>query len=173
MRLEQKTRLPITADQAVSLLTSEAYSRALAAQLTQVSAIEEIARVSDGDVMHRTTRYTAPTAGRIPRFLKKYEAKAPAEVSWEERAVWDLAKHTMHYTIVPDLPQRWHSYYNATGTLSVTPSHDGDAMMRASLSFEVKVLGLGKLIEAALREEVQRILQIQGEAALRQAAQLA
>lgn len=153
-----------TPAQVAERMRSDAYLSALCDALDMVSAIEVTHTQTSGARLERTTRYTAPTAGKIPGFLKKYEDRAPAHVHWEERGVWDLNTHTLSYTIAPDIPPHWNKHLHNEGTLTLTADGD-DTIMRVHVSYAVKLFGLGAVIERALKPEVQRILDLQGQVA--------
>ncbi len=131
-----------------------------------VSSIEETSLEASGDRIERVLRYTAPTAGKIPSFLKKYESKAPSHVYWEERGTWDLTTLRYTYAIVAEVPENWQRYYAARGSVAIEGVPGGSAV-HATLNYDVNVFGLKRIIERALSPEVTRILELQGEATLR------
>lgn len=144
-------------------MTSPAYLEALVKAIDAVSSIEELESQADGDSLKRRVLYEAPTAGKIPGFLKKYEDKAPAHVRWEEQGVWDASRTTLRYKIVPELPEHWHKKYSVSGELQLVEQGPEKTQLSVSLEYKVKVFGLGGIIESALKDEVEKILAIQAK----------
>lgn len=164
MEIRTSTTIDATAEQVFEFMTSPGFLALMTETLDAVSGIEEAGRTEREGALERTLRYTAPTASKIPGFLKKYADQAPENVHWEERGTWDLATHTLTYEIVPDIPDSWHDRYSNQGQLTLTPTAQGKTLMEVTLRFDVNVFGFKKLIERALRPEVQSILELQGQA---------
>ncbi len=164
MEIQTSTTLDATPNDVFTLMTSPAFLMLMTQTLDAVSAIEEVSRDEQDTRLQRTLRYTAPTASKIPKFLRKYADQAPEFVHWEERGEWDTASHTLTYEIVPDIPASWHDRYSNQGRMELRPLGDGRTRMEVTLRFDVNVFGFKKLIERALRPEVQSILDLQGEA---------
>ncbi len=161
--LKHDTAIGATPDAIIERMLDGAYLAELVRTIDAVGAIDELSRTEEGGRIERVLRYTAPTAGKIPRFLKKYESKAPANVFWKERGVWDLAARTYTYDIVAEVPDHWQQYYGASGAVTIEEVPGGCAV-HASLTYDVNVFGLKRVIERALAPEVSRILELQGEA---------
>lgn len=143
-------------------MLSEAFTQALCQGLDNVSDIEERSREERDGRVERTMRYQAPTRDKLPKFLKKYESKAPEFVYWEEIATWELSKQSMSYTIAPEVPEHWRSYYGVSGGVTWTAQGE-QTRMDTTLSFDVNVFGLKRLIERALEPEVKRLMHTQGD----------
>lgn len=143
-------------------MLSEAFVHALVQGLDNVSGIEEVSTQKHEDTITRTLRYQAPTRDKMPKFLKKYESKAPDFVYWNEVATWNLPQHTMSYTIVAEVPEHWQSYYTVSGGVTWR-AQGAQTSMETTLSFDVNVFGFKRLIERALDPEVKRLMQTQGE----------
>lgn len=163
MILRHDTAVGATPDAIIARMLDDAYLTELVRSIDAVGAIDELSRVEVGGRIERVLRYTAPTAGKIPKFLKKYESKAPANVFWEERGVWDVASRRYTYDIVAEVPDHWQQYYGASGEVTIEEVPGGCAI-HASLTYDVNVFGLKRVIERALAPEVTRILELQGEA---------
>jgi hypothetical protein len=163
MVIQTKTQVALSPDAVMERLLEPAHAARLLARLDMVDQIEELSRVERDGRVERVLRYRAPTAGKIPGFLARYASKAPAHVSWEQREVWDLKGRSMTYTIVPEVPERWRSYYTNKGGLEVQPAGAG-AQVVATLELEVNVFGFKRMIERALEPEVKRLLELQGAA---------
>ena len=163
MILKHDTAVGAAPEAIIERMLDDAYLTELVRTIDAVGAIDELSRSERDGRIERVLRFTAPTAGKIPKFLKKYESKAPANVFWEERGVWDLSARTYTYTIVAEVPDHWQQYYGATGKVTIEEVPGGSAI-HASLTYDVNVFGLKRVIERALAPEVTRILELQGEA---------
>ena len=144
-------------------MTSPAYLEALKGAIDVVSSIEALDSQLEGATLKRTVRYEAPTAGKIPSFLKKYQDKAPAHVSWEERGVWDASRTTLRYQIVPELPEHWHKKYDVSGELKLVADGPTKTQLVVALEYEVKLFGFKRRLDQALKGEVEKILAIQAK----------
>lgn len=164
MKVEHTTELSAPPEAIIEYMLSPAYAEALVEAIDAVEAIEEISRQAheSGQVLERVMRYTAPTAGKIPKFLKKYEDRAPDKVHWEQRERWERERGRMSYEIEADIKPDWQRYYDTRGELELTPQGQS-TKLEATLSYDVNVFGLGRVIERALRSEVERILETQAE----------
>lgn len=163
MEISASTTILATPSQVFAFMTSPEFPDAMLQALDAVSAIEETSRSEVDGELRRVLRYTAPTAAKIPKFLKKYAAKAPEFAHWEERSTWDTTTHTLRYNIVPEVPDSWHDRYENQGTLRLTEDGPGRTRMDVTLTFGVNVFGFKKLIERSLRPEIEEILAIQGK----------
>lgn len=162
MHIHHDVLLNAPPQQAMEYMLSEAFLEALTQGLDNVSDIEKLTHEQTQDKLARVLRYQAPTRNKLPKFLKKYEDKAPEFVYWKEVATWDLPNRAMSYTIEPEVPQQWTSYYDVSGSVAWTPEGQG-TRMRATLTFDVNVFGLKRLIERALEPEVTRLMKVQGD----------
>ena len=163
MLIQTKTQVALSAEAVMERLLEPAHTARLLARLDMVDQIEELSRVERDGRIERVLRYRAPTAGKSPGFLSRYADRAPAHVSWEQREVWDLKRRSMTYTIVPEVPERWRSYYANKGALEVQPAGSG-SQVAATLELEVNVFGFKRMIERALEPEIKRLLELQGAA---------
>lgn len=160
MKIEKETPIAAPPQDVFDYMLSAPFLDALVAGIDAISGIEEISRHEQGGVTTRTLRYEAPTASKIPGFLKKYQDRAPAHVHWEQRERWDTSSWSMSYQIVAEIKPEWQRYYDTTGAMTLSTDGAG-ALMRASLDFSVNVFGLKRLIERAARDEVDAILTTQ------------
>ena len=158
MKVEHTITLQVPKAAALEAILSPEYLDALTHGLEPIGAIEETVRESSPGHLRRTLRYTAPTAGKIPSFLSKWQSKAPAHVHWQEQGNWDLEAGRLEYTIRAEIPQRWQEYYETRGVMELQESGEEACVMRTALEFEVQVFGLGGMIERAVRREVEKIL---------------
>jgi len=166
LKIETTTTVEATKARVIEYMTSPDYLLALCDALEAVSAIEETVRDEDGAGLKRTLRYTAPTRSKIPGFLKRYEDKAPEFVFWDERGSWDTAAGRFAYEIVPEIPEAWHKYYTTSGRVDFS-ERDGRTTLKTTLEYGVEVFGLKRVIERALKPEVEKILELQGELVLK------
>lgn len=167
MIVTQELLIPASPAQVCAYMNSVEYLDALKQALDIVSKIELVSLEEKHGALERVVRYEAPTEGKIPGFLQRYQDKAPAFVRWEERGQWDASRSSFSYTIVPDVPEHWHKRYKVRGTLSLQAAAGGSTKQRASLEYEIKVLGFSTIIEKALKPEVEKILRIQAEVGAR------
>ena len=162
MVVEHTTTVDASTREIIDHMLSREYLDGLTGAIDAVSSIEEISRDEDASRITRTVRYEAPTRGKIPKFLKKYENKAPSHVYWEERGTWDLEAGRYTYEIVAQVPDDWHTYYSARGELRLS-ERGSRSELAVALTFDVNVFGFKRLIERALRPEVERILRLQAQ----------
>ena len=172
MRVTHTQTINASAERVVDVMMSADYLEALTQAIDVVSRVEELERAQEaGGELLRRVRYEAPTAGKIPSFLKKYQDKAPAFVHWEERGRWDSARRALSYEIVPEeVPAHWSKYYAVRGELKIVEEAADRARLESALEYEVKVFGLKRLIEGALKEEVEKILRTQAQVTARLSA---
>jgi hypothetical protein len=143
MKVIHQERVRATPAAIFEYMTSAPYLDALVKAIDAVSSIEELESRAHGEALERRVRYEAPTAGKIPSFLKKYQDKAPAHVRWEEQGSWDASRATLSYKIVPEVPEHWHKKYSVSGQLKLIEEAPGQTTLLASLEYHVKVFGLG------------------------------
>ena len=161
MHIDSTTRVEADSSAIIEYMTSKAYLDRLVEEIEHISSIEEIERKEDDGSIKRSVHYSAPTAGRIPSFLKRYADRAPSHVHWTQHETWDTRTHQMRYTIVAEIKEEWQSYYDTRGRVEI--EHDGGCVrMRSSLDYDVNVFGLRRLIERAIANEVKKILDQQG-----------
>ncbi|RDV38515.1 DUF2505 family protein [Bradymonadaceae bacterium TMQ3] len=162
MHVEHRTTITAEPDAVFAFIQSPEYHQALVPRLHLVEAIEPVSeeRAEDGTIM-RVARYTA--RAELPGVLKRFEAKAPEFVYWEERSQLNPLTCELRYEIVPEMPERWRSYYANQGTLRVEPHAGGtESIVVQHLEFSVSVPGLSLFIGKALRSEITRIFDAQG-----------
>ena len=162
MQVKNETLIDARPEQVVEFMLSPTFIAKLCVELDAVRSIEELESTQEGATLRRVVQYQAPTQSKIPSFLSKYKDKAPEFVYWKEIATWDLDKHQMTYVIEPDIPEKWHSYYDVSGQLRCI-ERSGKTMLATSLTYEVNVFGLKRLIERALKAEVENMLRLQGD----------
>ena len=166
MKISETTLIEASSDDTFSFLLSESYTRLLVQHIDVVHDIEEIARAQeDGEVITRVMRYSASTRDKVPKFLKKYEASAPEYVYWKQIERWDRARARMTYTIEAEIKDEWQRYYETRGVLMLEKVGEQKTRQVTELDYQVKVFGLGSLIERALRDEISKLLAIQGQLA--------
>src|SRR5690554_576375 len=161
MNVEHRATIAASPDAIFAFIQSPAYHQALVPQLKLVEAIEPLSeeRADDG-TLTRVARYTA--RAELPRFLKRFEAKAPEFVYWEERSRLNATTCELRYEIVPEMPEKWRSYYSNAGVLRIEPLSGGKASeVVQSLEFNVSVPGLSLFIGKALRTEITNIFEAQ------------
>jgi hypothetical protein len=158
--LEFDYEIPAEPDEIVELMLSDAFLDQLVEEVAEISDTEETKReeVSEGE-LERVVRYQAPT--RVPKFLSRYEEKAPEHVYWEERGSWDLDEHVFTYEIVPEVPEHWHEKYDTQGRLEITSIGGGRSRVDVTINYEVRVFGLRRIIEKALEGEARKLLETQ------------
>ena len=171
MKVAVEFEVGVPPAQAAELMQSGEFLERLASAIDLVEGIEELERRENASRFTRTLRYTART--KLPKFLKRYEGKAPERVRWEERGEWtevDGGGAIYRYQIVPEVPEHWRDYYENNGLLRIVPVSTGS---RVSIAFEygvkIPVFGMSNLVERALKGEVERILVTQGEVLRRMA----
>ena len=69
----------------------------------------------------------------------------------------------MTYTIEAEIKPEWQQYYTTHGAVLLKSLSEERTELIASLTFEINVFGLKRLIERALRDEVATILKTQGD----------
>lgn len=162
MRVEAKATVAAGAEEIFDYLGTPEFYRELEDILQNVSVAELVTvEEVEQDKVQRVARFRAPT--RLPRFLKRFEGRAPGEVSWEDIGVFDRKANQMLFRIRPDVPDHWHELYKNSGVLTISPGKDGKSHVRFSIDFTVSSPGLGFLIERALRGEVEDVLKAQAE----------
>lgn len=154
MKIERSLLVNATPDAIRAYLTSPQYS-------------QDLARIPTGGIIAVTETQAAPqqiiryeATTRLPGFLKKYEAKAPKTIFWEEHLNWNPGQNQAIFQIVADAPAHWQERYATTGHLTATPQSTGQAnqtKITHSLDFKVKVFGLATIIEKALSPEIEAI----------------
>lgn len=162
MQVKNQTLIDAQPEQVIEFILSPTFIAKLCVELDAVRSIEELESTQEDATLKRILQYQAPTQSKIPSFLSKYKDKAPEFVYWKEIATWDLDKHQMTYQIEPDIPEKWHSYYDVSGQLRCI-ERSGKTMLVTSLTYEVNVFGLKRLIERALKAEVENMLNLQGD----------
>ena len=138
---------------------SEQYPRDLAQRLDRVSTIEISEHtIRDDSKLHHALRFTAPT--ELPRFLRKFEGKAPDEVHWDEISIVDPLNYKVVYDIVIDAPDHWHDYYENEGVIQFQPYPDGKRTKVVQwLEYHLDApRGMGLFIGGALKKEVDAVL---------------
>lgn len=161
MNVEHRATIAATPDAIFAFIQSPQYHQALVPRLKLVESIEPKSeeRAEDG-TLSRVARYTA--RAELPRFLKRFEDKAPEFVHWEERSHIDPSTHELRYEIVPEMPERWRSYYSNQGHLRVEALADGQqSAVVQNLEFNVSVPGLSLFIGKAVRAEITTIFEAQ------------
>ncbi|TXD42973.1 DUF2505 family protein [Lujinxingia vulgaris] len=161
MNVEHRAVIAASPDAVFTYIQSPEYHRALVPHLRLVEAIEPVSeeRADDG-TLTRVARYTA--RAELPRFLKRFEDKAPEYVYWEERSVLNPTTRELRYEIVPEMPEKWRSYYSNEGSLRVEADPAGNAsVVVQNLEFKVSVPGLSLFIGKALRSEITQIFEAQ------------
>ena len=164
MRIEQRTELAHPADAAWEALLSANYLEMLVARIDAIVEATEVERADEGGVITRAVRYGAPTREKIPSFLARYADAAPERVYWVQRERWDPAARSMRYAIEAEMKPEWRARYRAEGRVRLEPKGESACTMIASLELEVRVFGLGGLIERAVKKESSAIFAQQGEA---------
>lgn len=163
MHVKNETRVNASPEAVIEFMISDLFAEHLCVALDAVSSITKVDSQSTGEhTIKRILQYEAPTQSKIPSFLSKYKDKAPEFVYWKEIANWDLNQHTMTYSIEPDIPEKWQSYYDVNGELRCVAKGDQSVLITA-LTYNVNVFGLKRLIERALKQEVSNMLEIQGQ----------
>lgn len=158
--------IPAAREDLIDFMLSQAYRRTLCEKISFVSRIELEHEERKESVVVRTLRYEALTKEKIPSFLKRYASKAPEHVYWEQRECWNLSAGKMTFSIKAEIPEAWQHYYTQSGELLFEELAAGDSTrLKSSLSYEVNVFGLKRLIEKAARQEVQALLTLQGDVA--------
>lgn len=162
MKVEAKTTVRAGADEIFDHLLRPDFYRELEERLKKVSSVELMTvEELDGEGARRVVRFEAPT--QFPRFLRRFEDRAPREVSWEDIGVIDRLARQMTFTIRPDVPDHWHEMYKNSGLMTVTGKADGTSEVVYVVDFSIDSPGLGFLIERALRGEVAEILKAQAD----------
>ena len=158
MKVTHTSTVSATPDEVMRAMLAPSYLDQLVAHIDTIDGIEEIERSEGSDEsITRVLRYSAPTAGKIPSFLKKYSDKAPSHVHWREQGEWDTRARRYTYAIVAEVPDDWQRYYASRGSVELCEAEGGAATeVVASLDVEVKVFGLSRLIERAARGAVRR-----------------
>ncbi|WP_230467265.1 DUF2505 family protein [Lujinxingia vulgaris] len=161
MNVEHRATIAADPDAIFAFIQSPEYHRALVPHLRLVEAIEPLSEeVADDGTLSRVARYTA--RAELPRFLKRFEDKAPEFVYWEERSRLNPTTRELRYEIVPEMPENWRSYYSNEGTLRVEADAAGNAsVVMQNLEFNVSVPGLSLFIGKALRTEITNIFEAQ------------
>ena len=159
MQLHVRTRIPASPDAVVHFLSSQAYLDEVAARTASLERGDVIEHVveDEGRKIVSSVRWIAPT--RLPRFLQRYEDRAPATVSWVETTRWNMRDGTAELTVTPDVPDAWRSRYDSTGTLSLTRL-DGESELVQNVEFRLHVPVLGKAIERLVKSEVEQLLEL-------------
>ncbi|MFU8806664.1 MAG: DUF2505 family protein, partial [Bradymonadaceae bacterium] len=141
-------------------LLSDTYIEDLLPHLDAVSNIDEFEVARRGDTIEQRMRYEAPT--KLPGFLKRYEAKMPELVHWEERGVWNTHTFEMTLEIVPDAPESWNDRWDQAGSLRLV-ERDGGTELIQVLNFNIHAFGLGKFVERALGPEIEDIFETRAD----------
>ena len=161
MKVEVEFEVGASPDEVMARMQGAAFLEQLTAAIELVEGIEEVERSEQGERLERRLRYEART--KLPKFLKRYEDRAPERVYWEERGVWEAGARRYRYEIVPEVPEHWHELYENGGVLEIRPSAGG-SRVRIVFEYSVKipVFGMSSVVERALRGEIEKILEIQG-----------
>ncbi len=159
MKIERTITVKATPQAVIEYLMSPQYITDLAAHPKNRAAgildVNEAGRtLNDGELTDQIIRYKAAT--RLPKFLKKYEAKAPESVSWQENIHWERARCQATFNIVADAPAHWQERYSTAGKLTFTALADGTRVTH-ELEYKVQIFGLATIIERALSSEIESL----------------
>ncbi len=160
MKLKHSITLRATRQQIFEAMKSSEFFKEVEDELNQVSSIRLVSLddLPDGRI-RRTVRYTAPT--QLPRFLKRYEDKAPDEIHWDEITDLDPERGHMRFEIRPDAPGHWHEKYENEGHIYIREKANGTSEVERTLEYSVSFPGMGFVLERALRPEIDAILTAQ------------
>lgn len=140
----------------LEFMTSQAFLDLICEKATTVSSgTVEAVEQFDGKIRH-AVRWVAPT--RVPAILKKYESRAPKEVSWLEETVWDTGTGEATFRVVPEVPKHWHSKYRSSGRITLRDLGN-NCELTQSLEFALDFGLVGKALEKLLKGEVEALLQ--------------
>ena len=154
-KLRLTARIDSSRELVFEYMTSQDYLDLICQKATSVSSgVVEANEHADGKIRH-AVRWIAPT--RVPSILKKYEAKAPKEVSWVEETVWDEASGEASFRVVPDVPAHWHDKYRSSGRI-VLREAGGSTELTQELEFSLDFGLVGKALEKLLKGEVESLL---------------
>lgn len=156
-KTEHSYELSASADEVFDFLLSERFTERLEESLDKISDIEapQIEELDDGRIK-RTCRFTAPT--QLPRFLKRFEDKAPDQVYWDDIWLVDRADHRIDWNVVPEMPDHWHERYECEGLIAVDDLGEGRSSVDQSMAFEIDApMGFGMVINRALKSQLDEI----------------
>ncbi|RAL22774.1 hypothetical protein DL240_07700 [Lujinxingia litoralis] len=163
MHVEHQSIVPALPQAILSYILDPTYYQDLVPRLDQVVDVEVLTiRELDAHSTERIARYTARP--RLPRFLKRFEDKAPEFVHWEERALVDVTGHRLTYQIVPEIPERWNQVYSNHGELKIIAEATGQtSRVVQTMEFSISVPGLSMFITRAIRSELETIFEVQAQ----------
>ncbi len=159
MKIDQNITVKATPQAILEYLTSPQYITDLDLlpynRTAGILNVHELGRTTnDGELTDQLIRYQAAT--RLPKFLKKYEAKAPESIYWQENYHWDKKHCHATFKIVADAPSHWQERYTTAGKLSLIALEDGTRVVH-ELEYKVQIFGLATIIEHALSSEIEAL----------------
>lgn len=157
MKIHVQHTFHASKEELLDALVSSAYLDDVCARVSAVSTASVEENERDDQSWRTTVRWVAPT--RLPSVLKKYENKAPREVSWAEETAWDVRTWTANFNVAPDVPAHWESKYDSTGTLHLEDVEEGKVRLSQTIEFRLNIGLVGKAIERLLKTEVETLLQ--------------
>lgn len=160
MKIVTTTLIHASPDEVLDYLLSDAFIEELLPHLDAISNIDEFEVIRHGTKIDQRMRFEAPT--KLPGFLKRYEAKMPAMVYWQELGTWDTRSLEMQLEIVPEAPDSWRERYDHRGSFRLLVGEDGCDFVQ-TLELSIHAFGLGKLIERALGPEIEDIFETRGD----------
>lgn len=165
MKIELTTTVKATPQAVLEYLTSPQYIQDLNDSPKNTEAgllsVTEVGRTTNDDlVTDQIIRYKATT--RLPKFLKKYENRAPKTVSWHENYAWNRSRLKSTFTIVPDAPPHWQERYTTNGQITLTAQAE-TTQITHELEYKINLFGLATIIERALSSEIETIFQARNE----------
>lgn len=155
MQLHVRAQIPATPEEIVAVLASQTYLDEVSRRAEHISSAEVVGGTVEDDAIVSSVRFVAPT--RLPRVLRRYQDRAPAEVSWIETIRWSRATWTGRVSVEPDVPDSWKQRYDSSGLIELHDV-DGGVELVQSLEFDLHVPILGAAIEKLLEKEVDRLL---------------
>ena len=153
MKLSVSINVRTDAATLLEYLYSEEYLQGAVAECEAVSRAEVEERSEDGTTF--AVRWYAPT--KLPRVLKRYEGKAPQSVNWLERTTWNRDTFEATLTVIPDVPESWHSKYRSSGKIQLIPK-GSSVELRQELEFSMDFGMVGMALEKLLKNEVEALL---------------
>lgn len=160
MKISTTTLIQASPDEVLDYLLSDQFVVVLLPHLDAISNIDEFEVIRHGTRIGQRMRFEAPT--KLPAFLRRYEAKMPPLVYWQEIGDWDTHTLEMRLEIVPEAPESWRERYEHRGAFRLLARDEGCDFVQ-TLELKIHSFGLGKLIERALGPEIEDIFETRGD----------